>query len=143
MSTQANKEIVRRWIEEGWNGGDVGIVDELYHPDFTAQPMLAGHPELRGSQSVKDYVLGMRAAFPDLNFTIKYLIAEDDYVAGAFRVEGTHKGTLFGIPATGKTVDFEAVDIWRFRDDRIVERPLAVADFLHALQQMGLIPQMG
>ena len=143
MSADANREIVRRWIEEGWNRGNVDIADDLYSPEFTAEPMREGELRTEGIQAVKDYVLHLRAAFPDLHFTVRYLVAEGDIVVGAFQIEGTHSGTLFGIPATGKKVSFTAVDVWRFQEGKIRERPLAVADFLRSLQQMGVVPHFG
>jgi predicted ester cyclase len=45
-----------------------------------------------------------RAAFPDLKITIDALIAEGDKVCARATTRGTHEGTLFGIPATGKAV---------------------------------------
>jgi len=143
MSAESNKETIRRWIEEGWNRGNVDIADDLYWPDFTAEPMMEGEAQLRGVEAVKEHVLGMRAAFPDLRFTVEYLVAEGEAVVGAFRIEGTHQGALLGVPATGKRVSFQAIDIWHFREGKIAERPLAVADFLRALQQIGVVPQLG
>ena len=143
MSTETNKGIVRRWIEEGWNHGNVDIADDLYSPDFTAELMIEGEGQLRGIEAVKDHVRGMRAALPDLHFTVEDLVAEGDTVVGAFHIEGTHQGPLFGLPATGKRVSFVAIDIWRFRDGKISGRPLAVAEFLRALQQIGIVPRLG
>ncbi len=143
MSTETNKETVRRWIEEGWNHGNVDIADDLYSPDFTAEPMIEGEDQLRGIEAVKEHVRGMRSALPDLHFTVEDLVAEGDTVVGAFHIEGTHQGSLFGVPATGKRVSFVAIDIWRFRDGKISQRPLAVADFLLALQQIGIVPRFG
>ena len=143
MSSELNKETILRWIEEGWNRGDVDVADSLYSPDFTAAPMAEGEAELRGIEAVKQYVKGTRLAFPDLHFTIQHVVAEGDFVVGAFHIEGTHQGEFFGVPATGKRVSFSAIDVWRFSDGKIVERPVAVADFLRALQQMGVVPRLG
>ena len=34
MSTEENKAIVRRYLEESWNRGNVGIIDELMAPNY-------------------------------------------------------------------------------------------------------------
>ena len=141
MDTEANKAAIRRWIEEGWNRGSVEIADELFAPDFTADAMIEGTKALDSISALKAYVQGIRAAFPDIRFTIEHLLAEGDLVVGVFSVEGTHKGVLWGIPPTGKRVSFKAVDVWRFREGKIVERCAAVADFLRAMQQVGVVPQ--
>ncbi len=142
MSAEYNKEIIRRWIEEGWNCGNLDIADELYSVDFAAEPMMEGEAQLRGIEAIKEQVREMRAAFPDLHFTVEHLIAEGDTVVGAFHIKGTHQGQLWGMPPTGKRVSFRAIDIWRFRGGKIAERPLAVADFLRALQQVGVVPRL-
>ena len=98
MSTEANKASIRRWIEEGWNGGNLDIADELYAPDFTADAMVEGSEDLDGIVDLKAYVQEIRAAFPDIHFTIEHLVAEGDMVVGAFSIEGTHRGELWGIP---------------------------------------------
>jgi steroid delta-isomerase-like uncharacterized protein len=143
MSAEENKASIKRWIEEGWNRGQVDVADELFAPEFSAAAMDASFGNLNGVEDMKAYVRGMRAAFPDIRFTIEHLIAEGDLVVGAFGVEGTHQGTLLGVPPTGKRVSFKAIDIWHFRNGRIVERCVAAADFLRALQQLGVIPQLG
>lgn len=143
MSAETNKAIIHRWIEEGWNQGNVDIADEFYASDFTADAMDKGGEDLHGIEAVKRFVRGLRAAFPDLHFTIKHLIAEGDIVVGAFHIEGTHNGSFRGIPPTGKRVSFKAIDIWRLRHGKIIERCVAVADFLRALQQLGVVPRLG
>ncbi|MGB8657036.1 MAG: ester cyclase [Candidatus Zixiibacteriota bacterium] len=143
MSTNENKAIIRRWIEEAWNKGNVEVADELYATDFKAKDNNDPTKILRGPKGIKQYVIETRAAFPDIRFTIDHLVAEGDIVVGAFTICGTHKGALFGIPPTGKTAVFSAVDIWRFESGKIVERHLAVMDRLSILQQLGIIPPMG
>ncbi len=143
MSTEENKAIIRRWIEEAWNKGNVDVADELYTADFKAKDSNDPTKVLRGPEGIKQYVIESRAAFPDIRFTIDHLVAEGDTVVGAFTIRGTHKGDLFGIPPTGKSAVFSAVDIWRFEGGKIAERHLAVMDRLSILQQLGIIPPMG
>ena len=143
MSTHENKAIIRRWIEEAWNKGNVEVADELYAADFKAKDSNDPTKILRGPEGIKQYVIETRTALPDIRFTIDHLVAEGDTVVGAFTIRGTHKGSLFGIPPTGKPAVFSAVDIWRFEGGKIVERHLAVMDRLSILQQLGIIPPMG
>ena len=138
MSVTDNKAAIRRWIEEGWNAGNLDVVSELYTPDFSAASMEEGIPDLQGPDSVKAMVRRLRTAFPDVHFRIDHLVAEGDTVVGAFTIAGTHLGELHGIPATKKRVQFAAIDIWRFRDGRIAERQAAVADVFSMLRQIGV-----
>ena len=77
-----NKAVVQRWIEEGWNAGNVDVADELYAPDFHAVSMEEGIPDLQGPEAVKAMVLRIRSAFPDIHFRIDHLVAEGDYDRG-------------------------------------------------------------
>jgi steroid delta-isomerase-like uncharacterized protein len=143
MSTEKNKAIIRRWIEEAWNKGDPDIADEIYAFDFTARDIHDEAKVLNGPEGIKQSVIETRAALPDIHFTIDHLIAEGDLVVGAFTIRGTHKGHLGGIPPTGKRVAFSAVDIWRLDGGKIVERCLASVDRLGLMQQLGIIPPLG
>lgn len=143
MSAEENKTIIRRWIEEAWNKGNVDIADEIYASTFIARDIDDANKVLRGPEDIKQSVIITRAAFPDIHFTIDHLIAEGDKVVGAFTIRGTHKGNLGGIAPTGKQVVFTAVDIWRFEGNKIVERCLASIDRLGIMQQLGVIPPPG
>ena len=140
MVAADNKAVIRRWIEEAWNSGNLEIADELYSRDFRAKSMEQGLPDLQGPGDIKASVRRFRSAFPDVHFEIDHLLAEGDKVVGAFTIEGTHLGELQGIPPTGKRVTLTAIDIWRFEDGKITERCTAVADVLSMLQQLGVLP---
>jgi steroid delta-isomerase-like uncharacterized protein len=139
MSVEENKAIIRRWIEEGWNQGKADLADELYSLEFSAQDIDQPDKNLRGPEDIKAYVRQLRNAFPDIHFTIDHLFGEDDKVVGAFTIRGTHQGDFAGIAPTGKKVMFKAVDIWRLKDGKIVERCIARIDRLDLMQQLDAI----
>ncbi|MBZ0285108.1 MAG: ester cyclase [Anaerolineae bacterium] len=104
MDTETNKRISREVLERGFNQGDVTVFDEYMDP--------AGvdHQEPPGTnfiEHLKDVVVRMRTAFPDLHFEIHDILAEGDIVAFRSTMTGTHSG-LFDmvpgrpIPATGR-----------------------------------------
>ena len=140
MSVEQNKAIIRRWIEEAWNQGKVELADEFYAADFSAVD--ADDPEriLHGPADIKQYAIRLRAAFPDIHFTIDHLFAEGDKVVGTFTIRGTHQGYYGDIAPTGRKVVFKAVDIWRFANGKIAERCVASIDRLGLLQQLGAVP---
>ena len=142
MSTEQNKAIIRRWIEEAWNQGRLELADDFYAADYTAIDTDDSQRVLRGPADIKDYAIRLRSAFPDIHFTIDHLFAEGDKVVGAFTIRGTHQGYYGAIPPTGKSVVFKAVDIWRFAGGKIVERCIASIDRLGLLQQLGAIPPL-
>ena len=85
------------------------------------------------------YLFGFMNAFPDSRVTIDDMIAEGDQVVTKKTLTGTHTGALGEIPATGKSVKLQFVDIMRVRDGRIVEHWLSM-DQLSFMQQLGVIP---
>src|SRR5947209_9086824 len=103
MSAEDNAASFRRWIEEGWNRGNVDLVDELYSPDYVTHSVGPDLPPTR--EGLKMFIRALREGLPDLDCPVEDTIAEGDRVAGRFSLRGTHTGTLLGIPATGKTAD--------------------------------------
>jgi predicted ester cyclase len=79
---------------------------------------------------------GFLAAFPDLHATEQDMVAEGDLVAVRFVVEATHKGDLLGIPPTGRRVRWDAVDVYRIVNGKVVEE-WASDDMAAILHQVG------
>jgi predicted ester cyclase len=80
-----------------------------------------------------------RAAFPDLHFDVRLLIAEGDKVAAYVPFSGTHTGRLWNIEPTGKFVRVDETIIFSISDDKIVQA-WDVLDELIMRQQMGALP---
>jgi len=140
MSAEQNKSIVRRWVEEGWNKGNLAVIDQVYAPNFVQHepsPM-----QVTSSEALKQYVGGYLAAFPDLHFTIDDLVAEGDKVVWRFTSTGTQTGPFIGMPATGKTGNITGLVMFRLENSRIVEGWVNI-DTLGLLQQLGVIPMPG
>jgi predicted ester cyclase len=134
----ANKELVRRLVEEGFNRGRLDVVDELVSPDVvTHNPIILDAPT--GPDSVRGGIAMIREAFPDLEVEILDLIAEDDRVAVFLRMSGTNAGDYRRGGATGKRGTMRAFFIWRVAGGRLVES-WGVADRFDFLQQLGIVP---
>lgn len=142
-----NKAIVGRWLREFWgNPWNPAIVDELAAPDMLLQYSL--HAPRRGRADVKAFMIGFRAAFPDLSFAgAADLIAEDDHVVGRWVGGGTHTGPAFGdfllggLPAaSGRKMRFTGTTVLHVENGKIAEE-VGLDDGLTALMQLGLIRQ--
>ena len=142
---QENKAIVGRWLKEFWgNPWNPRIVDELAAPDMLLQYSL--HAPRRGRQDVKEFMVGFRAAFPDLNFWgAAELIAEGDYVVGRWEGGGTHTGPAFSDfligslpPSSGRKMRFTGTTVLRVDNGKIAEE-VGLDDGVTALQQLGLL----
>jgi predicted ester cyclase len=93
---------------------------QLYDENVQLHFLPPGLP--RGRAGARMFYQGFFAAFPDARLTLQDPIGEDDKVACHFRVEGTHRGELFGVAPTHKRVEFSGVTMFTFRDGRCVER---------------------
>jgi predicted ester cyclase len=110
MSTEENKAIFRRFIEEVWNHGNLAVADELFAPNAVSPSA----PQLPpGSE--------FRSAFPDFHMKIEDLIAEGDKVIARLTESGTHLGEFMGIAPTGKHVEFTEIGILRIADSKVIE----------------------
>lgn len=132
MSTQSIKELVSRELL-AWNEGRLEVIDEIYAPTFV------NHFTGETPESVKQKIVMVRAAFPDVQITIDDQVAEEDKVMSRWTARGTHQGEFMGTPATYKRMEQTGISIMRVQEGRIVEG-WSRADELGLLQQLGLIP---
>jgi predicted ester cyclase len=134
----ANKELVRRLIERGFNDGDLDSVDEVVSSDVvTHNPLILDAPT--GADSIRGGIEMLHGSFSDLSVEIRDILAEGDRVATFLQMSGTNTGDYRRGSATERRASFRAFMLWRVADGRIVES-WGVADRFDALQQLGIIP---
>ena len=141
MSTQDNKALVRRWVEEVLNTRDVSDQSPAYQlvaADFVGH--FPGQPPIEGLEAYRQFGSLYFSAFPDLRITPVDLIAEGDKVTMRYDWRGTHRGELMGIPPTDKQVRTSGISILRVADGKIAEQWDSF-DNLGMLQQLGVIPR--
>ena len=136
MSTEENKALVRRWVEEEKRRNLAGVL-ELCAPDYVLHSPF-GDMDLAGLRQLET---AFWTAFPDCHATEDDMIAEGDKVVSRYTVRATHQGELMGIPATGKGVTYTGILISRFAGGKCVE-DWEQADMLGLMQQLGALPQM-
>jgi predicted ester cyclase len=135
---EANKQIIRRLIEEGFNQGNLEAVDEIVSLDVvTHNPIILDAPS--GSDSIRGGIELIHNAFSDINVEIQDIVAEGDRVATFLQMSGTNTGDYRRGGATNKSLSFRAFFIWRVADGQLVES-WGMADRFDALQQLGIIP---
>ena len=84
----------------------------------------------------------LRSAFPDLKIAVDHMVADEENVAFAYTVTGTHSGDFLGVPATGRQIKARGMQITRFENGKQVER-WGSSDELGILQQIGAAPKPG
>ena len=122
---------------EAVNSGNLTAFNELVAPDSVDHdPAPAQAP---GPQGFQDMFGELRTAFPDLAVEVDHLVADDENVAFAYTITGTHQGDFEGHSPTGKSISVRGVQISRFADGVMVER-WGSSDQLGIHTQLGLLP---
>jgi steroid delta-isomerase-like uncharacterized protein len=116
---EENKRIVRAFIEAAFNQHRADKAAEYMTPDIKWHGGTLGTVE--GRDNFAGLIGAIVAALPDLKNVEQDVIAERDIVSVRAVVQGTHKGDLLGIPASGRQVKWDAVDVYRVADGKIAE----------------------
>ena len=141
MSIEDNKETIRRLVGAGNTDEDIDpdqLVDELFSPDFVDHSPDPGQKP--GLEGLKQHNKHYFDAFPDAQFILKDMVAENDKVTVRLVRTGTHKKEYLGIPPTGRTFSVDDLSIYRVIDGKIVEH-WEVFDRYSMLVQLGVIAE--
>jgi predicted ester cyclase len=124
MQTDANKQLVRRLVDEVVNRRNAEPLDELAEGEF--------------AELARRWISPFRAAFPDFRMEIVELVAENDTVVAHFRCSGTHRGEWLGLAPTGRRFeDVDEIYIFRIRNGKLASA-VAVEDNLSRMRQLGI-----
>ena len=136
MSTDENKAIFRRYVEEVGNEGNMEVTDEIFGSYLAHQS--DGSVLERGPEDVKKFMSEFREAFPDFHTTIEDQIAEGDRVVTRWRMNGTHRGEFRDIAPTAAELEVTGIGIFRFSEGKVVES-WDNFDQLGMMQQLGVL----
>ncbi|MDY6819080.1 MAG: ester cyclase [Halobacteriales archaeon] len=117
MSTEANKELVRRYLN-AFNDQDHDTLSDVLAADVVEHGV---HQELHGVDDILDYLDAHFETFPDYSGTTDAIIAEDDLVTVRYTVSGTHTGEYQDIEPTGHNTQWTGIAMYRIEDDQIAE----------------------
>ena len=139
---EANKAVVRQFVEEFQNQNRVDALDELVSRDFVNHSGTV--KDVPGMERATDFE-GMveidrmwRQSFPKQRVTIRAMAADGDKVWTHKTFETVHEGEFMGIAPTGRKITVDAIDIMRVADGKIVEH-WAVQDMWGLMRQLGAV----
>ena len=136
MTIEANKAVVRRFIDEVFLQGRREAVDELLADDFiphTWGQTGAGKDELIAA------IKRVGAGLSDPRMTIEDMIGEGDRVAVRLTSHAVQTGPFMGLPPSGKAYTIGEIHIFRIRDGKVAEH-WHEADFMGMMRQLGALP---
>ena len=120
MTTEANKAVVRRLLEEVFPAADLAALDGIVAPDFVDHSPVPGQPP--GVEGVRHVLRGLHAGYADLRVTVDDLFGEGDRVAARWTLRGRHTGSVFGETPTGQAVETGILVVFRLASGRITDR---------------------
>ena len=139
MSSEQNKALASRLVEEVLNQGNIRVIDEITSPDFVENEALPpGIPP--GREAPKALFSMLFNGFPDFHATIEHLIAEGDTVVLHMTWTGTQQGEFMGIPPTGRRISVNVIDIIRIANGKLAEH-WGIMDNATMMQQLGVMPE--
>jgi predicted ester cyclase len=133
--SSANSQIIRRWFEEVWNQGNAAAIDEMSHPHTRGYGQ-AEQGRTIDMDEFKELWRNLRAAFPDIQFTIEDTIEQGDKVAARWSAIMTHTGNFLGIAPTQRQAKITGISYQRMDGGKIVEG-------WDNWDQLGLLVQIG
>jgi steroid delta-isomerase-like uncharacterized protein len=137
------REIVETFVEKLWNQRQLALADDLFPIDFVAEP-IAYQPlwEGTGPDSMKHHIQAWLAGVPDLHMNTIAMLAQANQVWVRWEITGTHSGVLYGIPATGRSINALGITLLEIENNQI--RSLkTLFDGLGLMQQLGVLPDAG
>ncbi len=137
--SEENEKVVRRGIDEIWNGGRTEVIPEIAGAGYVRHDPALPQPT-NGPRELEQAVTLYRTAFPDLNIEIIEMHSAGDMVVARWRATGTHRGDLMGIAPTGKRGEVTGINLHRFSDGKITDE-FVEWDQLSLLRQLGVIPE--
>lgn len=133
--SEANKALVRGYMEAILNNGDLAAVQRFF-PDtgFVLNGRLLQRDDFRAMRE------GIVSPFPDFRLEIEDQLADGDKVVTRVVFRGTHQGEFMGIASTGRVVEYGGTAIDRIENGKVVEG-WHQADQLGMLRQLGVLPE--
>jgi predicted ester cyclase len=124
MRTEANKQLVRRLVDEVVNRRNPHMLDELAQGEF--------------ADLARRWISPFQSSFPDFRMEIVELVAESDTVVAHFKCSGTHRGEWLGVAPTGRRFeDVNEIYIFHVRDGKLASA-VGVEDNLSRMRQLGI-----
>ena len=137
-STTANKALVRRYIEQIWNRGDLAAIEQLVAEGFAGHdPATRGEP--RGQADLHALINTYRTALPDVQITVDQQVAQGDWVVTRWTACGTHQGRLWAIGPTGRRVAVSGLSLHCVRAGKLTEEWTSF-DALALVQHLWTVP---
>lgn len=139
MAKQENIAVMEK-VGQAINDGNFEVLKQALTGDVKDHD--AAPDQGPGPEGMVRFFRAFRAAVPDLAVAVDHTVADEENIAMAYTITGTHKGTFQGVAPTGKKIHARGVQIARFDQGKIAER-WGSSDELGILKQIGVAVKSG
>lgn len=136
---EQNKSIVYKWLEEVNKDNYEQLFRELWAED--SKQLINSNSDTLDYDHFKDLLQWFYAEVPVITHEVHEIIADGDKVTVFFSAKATHDVESFGVPATGRELEWNAIAIYTIFEGKIQTR-WEVADILSLYEQLGMELQM-
>lgn len=134
---EANKTLVRRYLQEVLSDGNLQRIDEMISPDFVDSTPISGSSK-RGPVVIRESQGRVRSLFQSIRYRLDDLVAEGDRVVARYTVQAVRR-PVEDAPESArdaKDVEVIGISIFRIEDGRIREA-WVVNDQIQLFRQLG------
>mgnify|MGYP001230993674 CR=1 FL=1 len=122
-------DLVRRWIEGGWNGKDKSLIDELFHPNYTAEGgASAYYGDIKNLDDLKNYFDIVMQCCPQLNLEIVNIIDAGTFVSLEYIASGPIVMDMGPLKENPNPEPIRCADVYEIEDGKIKRRLLAFSE---------------
>ncbi len=118
--------------------GDLDAFDEVFSPDVVDHDPAPDQGP--GPDGFKTFFSALRTAFPDMQIEVQHAVEDDENIAIAYTLTGTHEGNFEGIEPTGKKIEVRGMQIARFDENAKISERWGSSDELGILKQLDAAP---
>ena len=133
MGKEQNLETTKK-LGEAVSSGNLQALHEIFSANVVEHDPAPGQG--KGPEGYIKLFTMMRTAFPDLKVTVEHIVQDENDLAMAYTIHGTHNGHFMGIAPTAKTFEARGMHISRFQNGKIVHR-------WGSSDELGLVKQLG
>ena len=125
----ASGDLILRWIEEGWNGKNKSIIDELFHPNFIAEGgVSAYYGGIKDREDLKNYFDIVMRCSPKLNLEVVNIIDAGMFVSLEYIASGPIVMDMGPLKANPNPEPIRCADVYEIEDGKIKRRLLAFSE---------------
>ena len=136
MTRAELQRIVERYLE-AWTKRDPEDIARFHSDEAVAESPI--YSTLRGRKAIQDAARAFYTSFPDATQQVEQILIDPPNVAVFTTVNATHVNEFFGLPGTGRRIEFRMARLSRLNDEGLIVHERRIYDFTGLLVQIGVL----